>query len=206
MLHGVAGKLPKDELVVVDLDMAGSRADGKTYEGAEKGYIGKRGARGYKASFVYVHAQREVLGCVFDGASASDIHHIDQLLELVKTRIGSPRVKDIVLRRDAAYGKASFVDKLVENGYTFLLKGMHSSSARKYAKRIKYGLKPIWTDEGVWYPEASRWARLKHHVYGQEWKNLIERMSQSLKDRLETSTTASPASRRDVRKSTSATG
>ncbi len=72
-----------------------------------------------------------------DGASASEVHHIDQLLELVKTRIGSPRVKDIVLRGDAAYGKASFVDKFVEGGYIFLLKGMHSSSARKYARHIK---------------------------------------------------------------------
>jgi putative transposase len=23
--------------------------------------------------------------------------------------------------------------------------------------RIRYGRKPIWTDEGVWYPEACRW-------------------------------------------------
>jgi putative transposase len=51
--------------------------------------------------------------------------------------------------------------------------------------RIRYGLKPIWTDEGVWYPEACRWARLEHHVYGQDWKNLIERMNEALKDRLE---------------------
>jgi putative transposase len=51
--------------------------------------------------------------------------------------------------------------------------------------RIRYGRKPIWTDGGTWYPEACRWARLEHHVYGQELKNLVERMNQSLKDRLE---------------------
>ena len=51
--------------------------------------------------------------------------------------------------------------------------------------RKRYGLKPIWTDEGVWYPEACRRARLEHHVYPVEWKNLIERMNQALKDRLE---------------------
>jgi hypothetical protein len=135
--NGLAWRPPKEEMLWVDLDMSGFRADGKTYEGAEKGYIGKKGARGYKASFAYTHQCREVLGCVFDGASASEIHHIDQLLELVKTKIGSPRVRDIALRGDAAYGKASFVDRFVEEGYIFLLKGMHSSSARKYAKRIK---------------------------------------------------------------------
>jgi len=53
--------------------------------------------------------------------------------------------------------------------------------------RGKYGRKPVWTDEGVWYPEACRWLRLEHHVYPTEWKkkNLIERMNQALKDRLE---------------------
>jgi putative transposase len=51
--------------------------------------------------------------------------------------------------------------------------------------RIRYGRKPVWTDEGVWYPDACRWARLEHHVYGTELKNQIERMNQALKDRIE---------------------
>src|ERR1700730_661386 len=51
--------------------------------------------------------------------------------------------------------------------------------------RRRYGVKPIWTDDAVWYPEACRWARLEHHVYDHDWQNLIERMNQSLKDRLE---------------------
>jgi putative transposase len=48
-----------------------------------------------------------------------------------------------------------------------------------------YGRKPVWTDDAVWYPEACRWLRLEHHLYPIEWKNLIERMNQALKDRLE---------------------
>lgn len=51
--------------------------------------------------------------------------------------------------------------------------------------RNRYGRRPIWTDEGVWYPEACRFLRLEHHVYPTEWKNLMERMNQALKDRLE---------------------
>ena len=51
--------------------------------------------------------------------------------------------------------------------------------------RRRYGLKPIWTDDGTFYPEACRYLRLEHHVYGVEWKNFIERMNQALKDRLE---------------------
>jgi putative transposase len=59
--------------------------------------------------------------------------------------------------------------------------------AHIFLKRLRqrYGMKPIWTDEATFYPEACRWLRLEHRVYPTEWKNLIERMNQSLKDRLE---------------------
>jgi len=63
--------------------------------------------------------------------------------------------------------------------------------------RSRYGRKPVWTDEGAWYPEACRWARLEHHVYGTEWKNLIERMNQALKDRLENFDDLFPCLRED---------
>jgi len=50
---------------------------------------------------------------------------------------------------------------------------------------VRYGRKPIWTDEGVWYPEACRMLRLEHHVYPVQWKNLMERINRPLKDKLE---------------------
>jgi len=31
--------------------------------------------------------------------------------------------------------------------------------------RSRYGRKPIWTDEGTWYPEACRWLGMEHHIY-----------------------------------------
>jgi putative transposase len=40
-------------------------------------------------------------------------------------------------------------------------------------------------EEGNFYPEACRLLRLEGRVYPTEWKNLIERMEQSLKYRLE---------------------
>lgn len=51
--------------------------------------------------------------------------------------------------------------------------------------RSRYGRKSVYTDDASWYPEACRWLRLEHHVYDDEWKNLMERMNQALKDRLE---------------------
>jgi Transposase DDE domain group 1 len=142
--NGRAWKLPSDERVVVDLDMTGFRVQGKSYEGAEKGYIerGRKGARGYKASFAYVHrGEREVLGCVFDGGRAVESTHIDRIVEMVKMRLGSPSHKGIILRGDPAYGTAPLVNRCLQRGYLFLFKGRYSSSARKYAKRIEEWVK-----------------------------------------------------------------
>ena len=50
--------------------------------------------------------------------------------------------------------------------------------------RARYG-RNTWTDEATFYPEACRLLHLEHHVYSIEWKNLVERMNQALKDRLE---------------------
>src|ERR1700680_4211325 len=80
-------------MVWVDLDMTGFRADGKTYEGATKGYVGKKGSRGYKASFAYVPGCHEVLGCIFDNGRANVSSHIDRLLDIVKEKVGSPKVR-----------------------------------------------------------------------------------------------------------------
>lgn len=51
--------------------------------------------------------------------------------------------------------------------------------------RDRYGRKPIFTDGAQWYNEACRWLRLPHYVYGIEWKNLMERFIQHIKDRTE---------------------
>jgi len=138
-LNGRAWRLPTDEPTIVDLDMSGFRADGKTYEGAQKGYIerARKGCKGYKASFAYVHSEREVLGCVIDGGKAVESTHIDRVVELVKMRLGSTSLRRIILRGDPKYGTSRIVDRCLEKKYLFLFKGANSSSARKYARRIE---------------------------------------------------------------------
>jgi putative transposase len=51
--------------------------------------------------------------------------------------------------------------------------------------RTRYGRKPIHTDGAHWYNDACKWLRLKHHVYGAELKNVMERFIQKIKDRTE---------------------
>lgn len=167
--NGLAWRQPKEEMVWVDLDMTGFQANGKTYEGATTGYItGKRGERGYKASFAYVHRYREVLGLIFDDGRASTASHIDKLLDdIVRERVGSPHIREIALRGDAAYGNASIVDKCIERGYIFLFRGMHRNSARKYAKRVKewVSIKKTGSDEEIYAGEIrARISGSKHRI------------------------------------------
>jgi len=165
LVHGLAGKRPRDE-IIIDLDMTGFKASGASYKGAEKGVHrkGKEGSKRVKASFAYMCKCGEVLGCLFDKGNANEDHHIDQLLEIVKLRIGSPKIRDIILRGDPAYGKSSIVDKCIEHGYTFLFKGMHTSSARRYAKRIKEWIKIDKQDEELYAGEFRGRMRESKHI------------------------------------------
>jgi putative transposase len=51
--------------------------------------------------------------------------------------------------------------------------------------RRRYGMKPVYTDGAQWYNDACRWLRMPHYVHGTEWKNLMERFIQHVKDRTE---------------------
>lgn len=51
--------------------------------------------------------------------------------------------------------------------------------------RRRYGGKPLYTDGANWYPLAARWARLRHTVYDDDLKNIMERFVETVKDRLE---------------------
>jgi putative transposase len=60
----------------------------------------------------------------------------------------------------------------------------------------RYGREAIFTDGAHWYNEACRWLRLKHYVYGTEWKNLMELFIQHIKDRTECFDDHFPCSRK----------
>ena len=48
-----------------------------------------------------------------------------------------------------------------------------------------YGVHPVSTDGGTWYPMACRFLKLKHHIHSPLEKSLIERTMQYIKDRTE---------------------
>ena len=46
-----------------------------------------------------------------------------------------------------------------------------------------YGIPPVSTDSGTWYPMACRFLKLRHHIHSPLEKSLIERTMQYVKDR-----------------------
>ena len=68
--------------------------------------------------------------------------------------------------------------------------------------RRKYGAKPLYTDGAGWYPLAARWARLKHTVYDDELRNVMERFIEKVKDRLECFDDQLPMPQRKLRPQT----
>ncbi len=84
MTHGMAWK---KERVIVDIDMTGFKANGKTYENTEKGYISEKGDRGYRATFSYTE---KVIGMVFGKGNEVEVNQIHSILKVIKERIGSP--------------------------------------------------------------------------------------------------------------------
>jgi len=51
--------------------------------------------------------------------------------------------------------------------------------------KAKYGVKPIYSDGAVWYPDACRSLGLRHQVYGDDLRGYVERTIQCFKDRIE---------------------
>ncbi|MDQ6724254.1 MAG: hypothetical protein M3Z01_08330, partial [Thermoproteota archaeon] len=48
-----------------------------------------------------------------------------------------------------------------------------------------YGLHPVSTDGGTWYPQTGRFLKLKHHLHSSFEKSIMERTIQYIKDRTE---------------------
>jgi putative transposase len=49
----------------------------------------------------------------------------------------------------------------------------------------KYGKHPVSTDGGMWYPQACKFLKLKHHVHSSFEKSIIKRTVQYIEDRTE---------------------
>ncbi len=49
----------------------------------------------------------------------------------------------------------------------------------------QYGIHFVSSDCGMWYPQADKFLKLKHHLHSSFDKNIIERIMRHIKDRVE---------------------
>ena len=69
----------------------------------------------------------------------------------------------------------------------FLSEERNMFVAEKFIRSLveKYGSHTVYTDGGTWYPQACNFLHLKHRLHSPLEKNLMERVNQYLKDRIE---------------------
>lgn len=174
LTHGMAWR--KRDSVVVDVDMTGFRANGKTYENTEKGYISEKGDRGYKATFAYT--DREVIGMVFGKGNEVEVNQINDILKVIRDRMGSPEARDIIIRGDAGFGISTIIDILYSQSFLFIVKGRQRSSAKRFSRRVREWI-PIPDS-----PDELAYGEMRARVTGSRHKSriVVFRMKKNGKD------------------------
>ncbi len=73
-----------------------------------------------------------------------------------------------------------------------------SMTAEAFLRQLikRYGRHPVYTDGAAWYPEACKALSLEHRLLNDEYKSLIERAIQAVKDRTEAFDDNHPCRRR----------
>lgn len=134
-------KLKKGRVLFVDLDQRGIVVSGKEYELAEAGFFGsKRGHRGYQLSAAFIGGQiGELLDEYLDGGKMPACARIDELLASIKKLATACKIplEKIVIRADSQYGTVAIINKIVSQGFSFLIKNISPERARAVALDVK---------------------------------------------------------------------
>jgi len=141
--------------VVVDIDMSGLIAGGKTYEFAEKGYFPKeRGKTGYRISAAFAGEYSEAVSLYLDPGNTHCQDRLDDLLSSVLSKYPDQlREGRLIVRLDSGYGADKNIKKLSKiKGLKFLVKGYSSKQAAKIADSVPFESYTI-VDESVWVYE-----------------------------------------------------
>ncbi|WP_425519795.1 transposase [Tissierella simiarum] len=106
--------LSSTDPVVVDFDMSGLVAGGRTYELAEKGYFPrKRGEKGYQLSAAFVGNTAETVSMFLDPGNTSCTNRFEDLLKATTFKFKEHLSKDnLIIRADSRY--SSFVTDILE--------------------------------------------------------------------------------------------
>jgi transposase len=130
--------LGSKEDIVVDFDMTGLIAGGKTYELAEKGYFPrKRGEKGYQVSAAFVQNTSEAISLHLDPGNTVSTNRFDDLLKDTILKLQNPLKENrLIIRADANYGSFENVKTLQNTGVKFVVKGFSTKQSKNLAKDI----------------------------------------------------------------------
>ena len=125
--------------VIVDFDMSGLVAGGRTYELAEKGYFPrKRGQKGYQLSAAFVENTSETVSMFLDPGNTSCSSRFEDLLKATTLKFNDHLTKDnLIIRADSGYGSFENIQLLKATGTKFVVKGYSTQQSKNLAKSIQ---------------------------------------------------------------------
>ena len=131
--------LSSKDPVIVDFDMTGLIAGGRTYELAEKGYFPrKRGEKGYQVSAAFVGNTSETVSMFLDSGNTPSTSRFEDLLKATAFKFKDQISRgNLIIRADSGYGSFENIMKLKACGAKFIVKGFSSNQSTKLAKTIE---------------------------------------------------------------------
>jgi len=141
--------------VIVDVDMSGLIAGGKTYEFADKGYFPrKRGKTGYQISAAFAGQYSEAIALYLDPGNTHCQNRLEDLLESVLSKYPDQlRQGKLIIRAGSGYGALKNIEKLANiKGLKFAVKGYSTTQASKIAETVPFG-SYTQADEATWVYE-----------------------------------------------------
>ncbi|SHJ35579.1 Transposase DDE domain-containing protein [Geosporobacter subterraneus DSM 17957] len=131
--------LSSKDPVIVDFDMSGLVASGRTYELAEKGYFPrKRGEKGYQLSTAFVGDTGETVSMFLDPGNTSCTSRFEDLLKSTTLKFREHVSKDnLIIRADSGYGSFENIQLLKATGAKFVVKGFSTQQSKNLAKSVQ---------------------------------------------------------------------
>ncbi|MDI6705265.1 MAG: transposase [Firmicutes bacterium] len=141
--------------VVIDIDMSGLIAGGKTYEFSDKGYFPrKRGKTGYQISAAFAGEYSEAIALYLDTGNTHCQNRLKDLVEAVLVKYPDQiRQGKLIIRADSGYGALKNIAYLASlKGLKFVVKGYSTTQAAKIAETVPFACYTK-VDEATWVVE-----------------------------------------------------
>jgi hypothetical protein len=134
-------RLRRGERVVVDLDQTAVSANGRTYQGAERGRLKKKGDRGYRATVAFAGdtggGEDEVLAAFLEGGNAHPTWRVADALDALERVLGRlAGLPGLVLRFDCQYATGDDLALLRRRGVRFVGRAFSDATAANWAREL----------------------------------------------------------------------